>query len=74
MKKTTLLILAFVATALISCTNSTGDSFGYVAPPPTEQNLDSNEPGYMQQPGGVSAGIIGEQGHASHDAFVTIKE
>lgn len=74
MKKTTLLVLALVATALISCSNSNGDSFGYVAPSPTDQNLDSNEPGYMQQPGGVSAGIISEQGHASHDAFVTIKE
>ena len=60
MKKMTLLILAFVTTAIISCTNSTGDSFGYVVPPPTEQNLDSDEPEYMQQPGGVSADIIGE--------------
>lgn len=37
MKKTTLLVLALVATALISCSNSNGDSFGYVAPPPTDQ-------------------------------------
>ncbi|APD49935.1 hypothetical protein [Francisella hispaniensis] len=74
MKKTTLLTLAVISTALISCASNQGDSFGYVAPPPTEQDLESNEPGPMQQPGGVSAGIIAEQGHPSHDAFITIKE
>lgn len=48
MKKTTLLTLAVICTALISCASSQGDSFGYVAPPPTQQDLESNEPGPMQ--------------------------
>ncbi|MEY8701463.1 hypothetical protein AB4F11_00065 [Francisella philomiragia] len=73
MKKTTLLVLAFVATALISCTNSDGDSFGYVVPPPTDQTLDSNEPGHLNQPGGVITGIRSEQG-SQDDSFITIKE
>ncbi|AIT09347.1 hypothetical protein LO80_04765 [Candidatus Francisella endociliophora] len=74
MKKLALLILAVFITALISCTNSQGDSFGYVAPPPSEQDLDSNEAGPLQQPGGVAAEIEAEQGNPSHDDAFTIRE
>lgn len=74
MKKITLLTLAVIATALISCTNPQGDSFGYIAPPPTEQDLDSNEPGALQQPGGVAAEIEAEQGSENHDGAFTIRE
>ncbi len=44
MKKTTLLTLATITTALISCASSQDNSFGYVAPPPTQQDQESNEP------------------------------
>lgn len=50
MKKTSLLTLAIITTALISCTSLQDNSFGYVAPPPTQQDIESNESGHIQQP------------------------
>lgn len=74
MQKTTLVILAIIATVLISCSNSQGDSFGYVAPPPTQIEQFSNEAGPLQQPGGVSAEIEAEQGNPTDDGAFTIRE
>lgn len=74
MKKLTLLTLAIFGTALISCTNSQGDSFGYVTPPPTERNYSSNEAGALQQPGGVAAEIEAEQGNPSDNSFISVRE
>jgi hypothetical protein len=62
MKKTiSILVLAFATIMLLSCAGNSQDKFGYVAPPPDADQY-SNEPGLLQQPGGVSAEITQEQG------------
>ncbi len=33
--------------------NFSRDSFGYTTPPPTQQDMDSNKAGALQQPGGL---------------------
>ncbi|MBK2027061.1 hypothetical protein IB642_05895 [Allofrancisella guangzhouensis] len=58
---------------LISCSNSQGDSLGYVSPPPTQRDMYSNEAGPLQQPGGVAAEIESEQGNPSDDSDLTIR-
>ncbi|MFT4694025.1 MAG: hypothetical protein ACI8TE_000924 [Francisella sp.] len=74
MKKTILIIAAFAFTTLASCTTSQGDSFGYTTPPPTQQDMDSNEAGALQQPGGVVAGIESEDGNPNDNSDFTIRE
>ena len=74
MKKTILAITITATTGLISCTSYQGDSFGYTTPPPTEQNMDSNEAGTLQQPGGVVAGIDSEDGNPNDNSDLTIRE
>lgn len=73
MKKIILVLLAISATALISCTGSQ-DSFGYVSPPPTQQDMYSNESGDLQQGGGVVAEIRSEQGNPADNSVFTLKE
>jgi len=74
MKKLIILSALVFATALISCTNSQGDSFGYATPPPTERSGNSNEAGALQQPGGIAAEIEAEQGNPSDESAFTIRE
>jgi hypothetical protein len=74
MKKIILITIVIAFTGLISCTNSQGDSFGYTAPPPTQQDMDSNEAGPLQQPGGVVAGIENEDGNTNDNSDITIRE
>jgi len=69
-----ILSIAIALTTLTSCTNSQGDSFGYTTPPPTQQDMDSNEAGMLQQPGGVVAGIESEDGNLNDDSDLTIRE
>ena len=73
MNKPCFLALATVSAVLISCTNSQEDSFGYVSPPPTQQAGHSNEAGFFQQPGGVSAEIEAEQ-DPRNDSLISIRE
>ena len=74
MKKIIVLTIAIAFTGLISCSTSQGDSFGYTTPPPTEQDMDSNEAGDLEQPGGVIAGIESEDGNLSDGSDLTIRE
>ena len=74
MKKLTLITIAIIFTGLVSCTNSQGDSFGYTTPPPTEQDMDSEEAGPLQQPGGVIAAIESEDGNPNDNSDLTIRE
>ena len=74
MKKLILITIAIVFTGLISCTTSQGDSFGYTTPPPTQQDMDLNEAGALQQPGGVIAGIESEDGNPNDNSDLTIIE
>ncbi len=60
-KTISILILASATIMLLSCAGDSQDSFGYVAPPPDSEQY-SNEPGLLQQPGGVSEEITQEQG------------
>lgn len=74
MKKLILIAIAIFFSGLISCTTSQGDSFGYTTPPPTEQDMYSNEAGPLQQPGGVVAAIESEDGNPSDNSDLTIRE
>ena len=68
MKKIILIAIAIAFTGLISCTTSQGDSFGYTTPPPSQQDMDSNEAG------GIIAGIVSEDGNPNNNSDLTIRE
>ena len=74
MKKLILITIAITLTGLISCTTSQEDSFGYTTPPPSQQDMASNEAGPLQQPGGVIAGIEREDGNPNYNSDFTIRE
>ncbi|KEI34763.1 hypothetical protein FRA_48c14380 [Francisella sp. W12-1067] len=67
------LIFCLVSFALISCSNSQGDSFGYASSPPTQRDMYSNEAGPLQQPGGVAAEIESEQGNPMDNSDFTVR-
>ena len=69
-----LITAAFAFTILASCTNSQGDSFGYTATPPTQQDINSNEAGALKQHGGVAAEIEGEDGNPTDNSDFTLRE
>ncbi|WP_150466740.1 hypothetical protein [Francisella sp. SYW-9] len=43
MRKIKFLSLSITSLALMSCSTSADDQFKYVTPPPTQQNIDSND-------------------------------
>jgi hypothetical protein len=44
MKKIKILTLGIITMVLISCSTSQDDQFKYVTPPPTQQNMNSENP------------------------------
>ena len=68
-----ILVLVSATIMLLSCAGDSQDSFGYVAPPPDTARY-SNEPGLLQQPGGVAAEITQEQGGMNSHGDVTFRE
>lgn len=73
LKKIIPVIITVIFAALVSCSNSQDDSFGYTSPPPTQQDMYSNEAGDLQQAGGVAAGIESEEGNSDDSSELTIK-
>ncbi|AXA33212.1 hypothetical protein [Francisella adeliensis] len=74
MKKIIGLIFLMVVFAIVSCTTESGDSFGYQTPPSSVKNMDSTEPGPLQQPGGVAAEIENNQGNPTNGSEFTVRE
>ena len=70
--KKSILLTAIITLMLLSCASDSDGDFGYTTPPPTDRDMYSNNPGILQQPGGVAAQIESEQ--AGNSSFVRYKE